>query len=268
MPPRPRKGRLAAPEERAISNDLVITAIDGPIARLTLNDPDRANVLSRAMMGALEASLKAAAEDAAVRVIVLAANGRIFCAGHDLAELRASDDTAEHHNLFRQCSRLMMAIGEARRPVIAKVQGAAVAAGCQLVASCDLAFAVETARFAVSGVNLGLFCSTPGVAVARNVGRKAAAELLFTGEFISAEKAAALGLINRAVPAGELDAVVEAAAISIAGKAPDAVALGKAILRRQVEAPLADAYELAAGAMVENLGYASAKTGIDGFLKK
>ena len=219
-------------------------------------------------MSALAEALMAAADDPKVRVIVLAAAGRIFCAGHDLAELRASEDAAEHRMLFDQCSALMMAIGEARPPVIARIQGAAVAAGCQLAASCDMAFAADTARFAVSGVNLGLFCSTPGVALARSVGRKAAAELLFTGQFIGAVEAANLGLINRAVPAGELDKVVDDAAALIAGKAPDAVALGKTILRRQLEAPLAEAYALAGGAMVENLSYASAKAGIDGFLKR
>lgn len=173
----------------AISNDLVISITDGPIARLTLNDPDRANVLSRAMMDALEAALRAATEDSNVRVVILAANGRIFCAGHDLAELRASNKAADHRSLFDQCSRLMMAIGEVRPPVIARVQGAAVAAGCQLVASCDMAIAVDSARFAVSGINLGLFCSTPGVALARSVGRKAASELLLTGKMIGAAEA-------------------------------------------------------------------------------
>jgi enoyl-CoA hydratase/carnithine racemase len=256
------------PKEPAISDPLVITHLEGPVARLTLNDPDRANVLSRAMMAALSEALTAASDNSQVRVIVLAAAGRIFCAGHDLAELRSSDDAAEHRALFDQCSRLMMAIGEIRPPVIARIQGAAVAAGCQLAASCDLAFAVDTARFAVSGVNLGLFCSTPGVAVARSMGRKAAAELLFTGQFIGAAEAERTGLINRAVPAEELDKVVDETARVIAAKAPDAVALGKQILRRQVEAPLASAYDLASGAMAENLSFASAKAGIDGFLKR
>jgi enoyl-CoA hydratase/carnithine racemase len=220
------------------------------------------------MMSALGNAFRAASDNPQVRVIVLDANGRIFCAGHDLSELRAGDDPAEHRALFDQCSALMMLIGELRPPVIAKVQGAAVAAGCQLVASCDLAIAVDSARFAVSGVNLGLFCSTPGVALARSVGRKAAAELLFTGEFLGAAEAERLGLINRAVSADDLDKAVEKAAALIAAKAPDAVALGKQVLRRQVEAPLAAAYELACGAMVENLSFASAKTGIDSFLRR
>jgi enoyl-CoA hydratase/carnithine racemase len=201
-------------------------------------------------------------------VIVLAAAGKIFCAGHDLGELRSSDEAATHETLFAQCSALMMRIVASPKPVIARVQGAAVAAGCQLVASCDLAFAVDTARFAVSGINLGLFCSTPGVAVARAVGRKDALDLLLTGRFASAAEAVSMGLINRAVPAAELDAAVEAAAAAIAAKPPEAIALGKAVFNRQVEAPLAEAYAVASRAMAENLGYASAKAGIDGFLKR
>src|SRR5580704_18309618 len=192
-----------------MKNDLVLRAIDGPIARLTLNDPARANALSEAMMVALDGALAEAAADERVRVIVLGAAGKVFCAGHDLAELRASDDPRQHESLFERCSALMMAVGACRAPVIARVQGAAVAAGCQLVASCDLAYAATTAQFAVSGINLGLFCSTPGVALARAVGRKDALEMLLTGRFVGAAEAAAMGLINRAVPAADLDSLVE-----------------------------------------------------------
>jgi enoyl-CoA hydratase/carnithine racemase len=245
---------------------LVLSAIDGPIARLTLNDPGRANVLSQAMMAALGDALARAEADEGVRVIVLGAAGKVFCAGHDLAELRASEDPALHQALFEQCSALMLALGACRVPVIARVQGAAVAAGCQLVASCDLAYAAEGAKFAVSGINLGLFCSTPGVAVGRAVGRKAAAEMLLTGRFIDAAEAAALGLINRAVPAAELDAAADETARTIAAKPPDAISLGKRTFRLQMQAPLADAYAIASRAMVENLGFASAREGIDGFL--
>jgi enoyl-CoA hydratase/carnithine racemase len=241
---------------------------EGAIARVTLNDPSHANALSSAMMTALDVAVVEAIADPAVRVIVLAAAGKIFCAGHDLGELRSSDDAATHETLFAQCSALMMRIVASPKPVIARVQGAAVAAGCQLVASCDLAFAVDTARFAVSGINLGLFCSTPGVAVARAVGRKDALDLLLTGRFASAAEAVSMGLINRAVPAADLDTAVEAAAAAIAAKPPEAIALGKAVFNRQVEAPLADAYAVASRAMAENLGYASAKAGIDGFLKR
>src|ERR1700710_2918939 len=199
-----------------MKNDLVLRAIDGPLALLTLNDPARANVLSEAMMVALDGALAEAAADQRVRVIVLEAAGKVFCAGHDLAELRASDDPRQHESLFERCSALMMAVGACRAPVIARVQGAAVAAGCQLVASCDLAYAAATAQFAVPGINLGLFCSTPGVALGRAVGRKAAAEMLLTGSFIDAARAQDLGLINRAVPAAELDTAVGDAAKAIA----------------------------------------------------
>jgi len=251
-----------------MKNDLVLRAIDGPIARLTLNDPAKANALSEAMMAALDEALAEVAGDERVRVIVLAAAGKVFCAGHDLAELNASDDPRQHEYLFARCSALMTAVGACRAPVIARVQGAAVAAGCQLVASCDLAYAAETARFAVPGINLGLFCSTPGVALGRSVGRKASMELLLTGRFIDANRAAALGLINLAVPGDELDAVIDDTARLIAAKPPEAIALGKTAFRHQMEAPLADAYVIASRAMVENLTFPSARAGIDGFLKR
>jgi enoyl-CoA hydratase/carnithine racemase len=251
-----------------MTDELVLSAVDGPIARLTLNAPDRANVLSSAMMGALAEALARVASQAAVRVIVLAAAGRIFCAGHDLEELRDGAKGPSPEALFAQCSALMMSIGASRAPVIARVQGAAVAAGCQLVASCDLAYAGTAAKFAVPGINLGLFCSTPGVAVGRSIGRKAAMELLLTGESIDAERAAALGLINRAVPAEDLDAVVDATAQLIAAKSPEAVALGKAAFGRQIEAPLAEAYALASRAMVENLALPAAQDGIETFLSR
>ena len=249
-------------------NDLVLAELDGPIARLTLNDPARANVLSTQMMAALRTALADAAVNEAVRVIVLGAAGRIFCAGHDLGELRASEDASEHVALFALCSALMLDIRACRAPVIARVQGAAVAAGCQLVAACDLAYAAEGAKFAVSGVDLGLFCSTPGVALGRAVGTKAAAEMLMTGRFIDAARAAELGLVNRAVPADALDAAIDETARLIAGKPPEAIALGKRIFARQIEAPLDEAYAIAAEGMVENLSFASAKAGIDGFLKR
>lgn len=246
-------------------NDLVLYGVEGGVARLTLNDPDRANVLSEAMMAALSGALAVAAADPEVRVIVLGAAGKVFCAGHDLAELQAAGDAQA---LFARCSSLMMALGACRAPVIARVQGAAVAAGCQLVASCDLAYAAEGARFAVSGINLGLFCSTPGVALGRAIGRKAAAEMLLTGRFIDAARAAELGLINAAAPRDQLDAAVDEAARAIAAKPPEAIALGKAAFRRQIEAPLEKAYAIAGLAMAENLGFDSARAGIDGFLKR
>lgn len=247
---------------------LVLASREGPVARLTLNDPDHANVLSAPMMSELADALAAAAAAPEVRVIVLTAAGRIFCAGHDLEELTGGQGAPAPAALFDQCAALMIAIGASRAPVIARVQGAAVAAGCQLVASCDLAFAVESAKFAVSGVNLGLFCSTPGVALGRAIGRKAAMELLLTGRMIDAARACELGLINRAVPAAELDATVDEAARLIAEKPPEAIALGKAAFRRQIEVPLAAAYEIAGEAMVENLTFESAQSGIRAFLAR
>jgi enoyl-CoA hydratase/carnithine racemase len=251
-----------------MTEPLVRRSGEGAVAALTLNDPARANALSSAMLSALGDAVDQAQADPAVRVIVLGAAGKIFCAGHDLGELRASDEASAHEALFADCSALMMRIVASPKPVIARIQGAAVAAGCQLVASCDLAFAADTARFAVSGINLGLFCSTPGVAVARAVGRKQALDLLLTGRFASAAEAVAMGLINRAVPAAELDGVVEEAAVAIAAKPPEAIALGKAVFNRQIEAPLADAYAMASRAMAENLAYPSARAGIDGFLTR
>ncbi|HEY5006740.1 MAG TPA: enoyl-CoA hydratase [Caulobacteraceae bacterium] len=251
-----------------MSNPILLIERDGPIARLTLNDPGRANALSEAMIAALSCALADLGADPAVRVIVLGASGRLFCAGHDLAELRDGRDAAGHEALFAECSALMQAIVASPKPVIARVQGAAVAAGCQLVASCDLAFSADTARFAVSGVNLGLFCSTPGVALGRAVSRNAALEMLLTGRFVDATEAAAMGLINRAVPAADLDAVVDEAALAIAAKAPEAIALGKLVFQRQIELPLEEGYALASKAMAENLSFASAQAGIDGFLKR
>ena len=250
-----------------MSEPILLRRVDGAVARLTLNDPGRANVLSGAMMAQISSALADLAADPAIHVIVLAASGRIFCAGHDLAELRDAPSAAANAALFAQCADLMQAIVNSPKPVIARVQGAAVAAGCQLVASCDLAYAADTARFAVSGVNLGLFCSTPGVALARAVGRKAALDMLLTGRFVPAAEAAGMGMINRCVPAADLDAAVDEAALAIAAKAPDAIALGKRVFGRQMELPLAEAYGVASAAMVENLGLACAKAGIDGFLK-
>jgi len=248
-------------------NDLVEARREGPVAFLTLSDPERANVLSTAMMEALGEALAAAAADETVRAIVLGAAGKVFCAGHDLAELRATDDPAVHAALFTRCGALMTAIAACRAPVIARVQGAAVAAGCQLVASCDLAYAATGARFAVSGVNLGLFCSTPGVALARAVGARPALEMLLTGRFIDAEHAARLGLVNEAVAPERLDEAVLRAAELIAAKPPEAIGLGKRIFREQIQAPLDEAYAIAAAAMVENLGNPSARAGIDAFLE-
>jgi enoyl-CoA hydratase/carnithine racemase len=246
---------------------LLIDRRDGAIGRMTLNDPARANVLSSAMIEALIDAVSRAGDDDAIRVIVLDAVGAVFCAGHDLTELRADEDAGRLEALFRRCADMMAAISASPKPVIAKVSGAAVAAGCQLVASCDLAYAERGARFAVSGIDLGLFCSTPSVPLSRKVGHGAALEMLLTGRFIGAEEAAAIGLINRVSEGGgQLQAMVEEAAASIASKAPQAVALGKALFRAQLEQPVAQAYDLAVRAMVENLGQPCAQAGIDGFI--
>ncbi|HEV2365554.1 MAG TPA: enoyl-CoA hydratase [Caulobacteraceae bacterium] len=247
---------------------LVRIAIEGPIARLTLADPARANVLSRAMMTALSEALAEANASPDTRAVVLAAEGRIFCAGHDLSELLAIEGEPEGLALFGQCSELMTSIVRSPRPVIAQVQGAAVAAGCQLVASCDLAFASEGARFAVSGIDLGLFCSTPSVAVSRAIGRKAAMEMLLTGRFIDATEAQRLGLINRAVPAADLERTVAESARTIAAKAAEAIALGKELFNRQLGLDLTAAYGAAGEAMAKNLALACAQAGIKGFLER
>ena len=237
------------------------------IATLTLNRPASRNALSSAMMTALEAEFEAVAADDAVRVLVIQGAGPGFCAGHDLREVRYGDDAARTA-LFAQCSRMMQRITTLPVPVIARVHGIATAAGCQLVATCDLAIAADTARFAVSGINVGLFCSTPMVALSRAVPRKAALEMLLTGDMIPAEQAARLGLINRAVPEADLDAAVQALAQKIASKSRAAVALGKPAFYRQAELPLAEAYAHTAAVMVSNMQAPDATEGIDAFLQK
>ena len=237
------------------------------VAWLTMNRPQARNALSMGLMTALEQALEAVAQDASVKVAVIAGAGPAFCAGHDLREVRGADGST-HERLFAQCSRLMQAITGLRMPVIARVHGVATAAGCQLVATCDLAIAADTARFATPGVNIGLFCSTPMVALSRAVGRKAAMEMLLTGELISAEQAARLGLINRAVPEAELDEAVWSLARQIASKSRAVVALGKPAFYRQAEMTLTDAYAYTADVMVRNMRERDAAEGIDAFLEK
>lgn len=250
------------------ANDLVRTGRDGPVLTLTLNRPDKGNALSESMMDALEDGIREAVADPAIRVVILAAEGKVFCAGHDLAEMTGHDDKAYFEALFARCARLMGAIRTSPKPVIAKVQGAAVAAGCQLVATCDLAYAVETAKFGVNGINLGLFCATPSVALSRAVPKKQALDLLLTGRLVQARRAAEIGLINEAVAPEDLDRTVKAAADLIAAKIPDAIGLGKDLFHRQVELAIDDAYALAGERMAENIGFAETRQLIDGFLKK
>jgi enoyl-CoA hydratase/carnithine racemase len=241
---------------------------EGGVTTLTLDRPDQFNALSEALIGELAEALEAVAKDPAVRVVVLAGAGRAFCAGHDLREMRARPDPEWHRELFARCAAMMQALPQLPQPVIARVQGVATAAGCQLVASCDLAVASSAARFATSGINLGLFCATPAVAVTRNLSRKSAFELLFTGEFLSAERACELGLVNRVVAPEALDAEVSALARSIAEKPPEAVRAGKALFYRQLGRPTADAYADAGAVMAANLSEAGAIEGIDAFLEK
>jgi len=238
------------------------------VAWLTLNRPASRNAMSMALMQALDAELAAIAGDPDVKVVVIGGAGPGFCSGHDLRELRAHPDAASYQAVFALCSRLMQRIVGLPKPVIARVHGVATAAGCQLVASCDLAVAAETARFATPGVDLGLFCSTPMVALSRAVGRKAAMEMLLTGDMVDATRARELGLINRVVPEAELDAAVAALAGQIAGKSPLTLAIGKVAFYRQAEMPLEDAYAYASEVMVRNMLARDAAEGIDAFLDK
>ena len=237
------------------------------IATITLNRPASRNALSSAMMTAIERTFETIADDRSVRVLVIRGAGAGFCAGHDLREVRESDGPA-HTRLFAQCSRMMQRITTLPVPVIARVHGIATAAGCQLVATCDLAIAADTARFAVSGINVGLFCSTPMVALSRVLPRKAAMEMLLTGDMLPAPEAARLGLINRAVPEAELDAAILDLARRIGAKSRAAVALGKPAFYRQAELPLADAYAHTAEIMVRNMEEPDAQEGIDAFMQK
>ena len=246
---------------------LLLRHDEAGVAWLTLNRPAARNALSMPLMSALEAALDAVEADAAVKVAVIAGAGPAFCAGHDLKEVRGADQAALKA-LFAQCSRLMQRITALRVPVIARVHGIATAAGCQLVATCDLAVAADTARFATPGVNIGLFCSTPMVALSRAVGRKAAMALLLTGDMIDAGDAVRYGLLNRAVPEADLDGTVRDLAARIAAKSRTVVGLGKGAFYRQAEMPLADAYAYTSGVMVRNMAEPDAAEGIDAFLQK
>jgi enoyl-CoA hydratase/carnithine racemase len=238
------------------------------VVSLTLNRPQSFNALSEAMLEALQSALDRVAADESARAVVIGATGKAFCAGHDLKEMRAQPSLDYYEKLFAQCGRMMMTIQRLPVPVVARVQGIATAAGCQLVAMCDLAVAARDARFAVSGVNLGLFCSTPSVALSRNLSRKAAFEMLVTGEFISAEQALDKGLVNRVVDADALDAEVARLVDSIVAKPRVAVALGKALFYRQLETGIADAYDDAARTMARNMMDACALDGVQAFIDK
>jgi enoyl-CoA hydratase/carnithine racemase len=238
------------------------------VVTLTLNRPQAFNALSEAMLDALQAALDRVAADDSARVVVLAAAGKAYCAGHDLKEMRAEPSLDYYQRLFAQCGRMMLAMQRLPVPVIARVHGIATAAGCQLVAMCDLAVAVREAKFAVSGVNLGLFCSTPSVALSRNLSRKAAFEMLVTGDFISADEALAKGLVNRVVEASELDAEVERLVAKIVGKPRLPLALGKALFYRQLEVGIEAAYDDAGRTMACNMMDHSALEGVQAFIDK
>jgi enoyl-CoA hydratase/carnithine racemase len=238
------------------------------VVALTLNRPQAFNALSEAMLAALQQAFESLAQDESVRAVVLGAAGKAYCAGHDLKEMRAQPSLAYYERLFAQCTQVMLAIQRLPVPVIARVQGIATAAGCQLVAMCDLAVASRDARFAVSGVNFGLFCSTPSVALVRNLSRKAAFEMLVTGDFIDAEEARDKGLINRVAAPEALDAEVEALVARIVGKPRVAMALGKALFYRQLEQGIADAYADAGRTMACNMMDESALEGVQAFIDK
>ena len=238
------------------------------VVTLTLNRPQAFNALSEAMLAALQKAAQDIAADDSVRVVVLAAEGKAFCAGHDLKEMRASPSLEYYRTLFAQCSEVMMGLQRLPVPVIARVQGIATAAGCQLVSMCDLAVAADTARFATSGVNYGLFCSTPSVALSRNVGRKAAFEMLVTGEFNSAQEAQAQGLINHAVPAEQLDVTVQKLVDSILKKPRVAIEMGKGLFYRQLETGMDAAYQDALNTMACNMMDADALEGVLAFIDK
>jgi enoyl-CoA hydratase/carnithine racemase len=237
------------------------------VVRVTLNRPDAFNALSEALIDALQEQLAALAKSPA-RVVVIAGAGRAFCAGHDLKEMRAAPAREYYTQLFARCSKMMLTIQKMPQPVIARVHGVATAAGCQLVAMCDLAVAADTARFAVSGINLGLFCSTPAVPLTRNVSRKAAFEMLMTGEFIDAAAAQREGLVNRVVAADELDTEVAALAASICAKPREAVEAGKGLFYRQLEMGIEAAYQLAGQTMACNMMTDPALDGVQAFIER
>ena len=253
--------------------ELLLSSLDGGILRLTLNDPGTRNSLSEEMMAALQGALDAAASDRNVRVIVLAAHGPAFSSGHNLKQItthRGDPDKGASYfaGLFDECARLMTSVVRHPKPVIAEVQGLASAAGCQLVASCDLAIAADTARFCTPGVNIGLFCSTPMVALSRNIASKHAMEMLLTGDVIDAAEALRFGLVNRVVSPNELTGAVDAMAMKIASKSMVTVKTGKEAFYRQIDMPLAEAYAYTARVMTENLLQRDAEEGIAAFIGK
>jgi enoyl-CoA hydratase/carnithine racemase len=248
--------------------DVLLREDAGGVATLTLNRPDHYNALSSTLLAALQSAVHDLARDGSVRVVVLAGAGKAFCAGHDLKEIRERADPVFAQEAFERCQAVMTGLTQLPQPVIARVHGPAYAAGCQLVAQCDLAVAVTDARFATSGVNYGVFCSTPGVPLARNVSRKRTLEMLLTGEPIDAATALAWGLVNRVVPADRLDAEVQALARSILAKSRAVIAAGKKTFYQQVGGSLDEAYRVATAAMVEGVKSEDGQEGIAAFVEK
>jgi len=259
---------MNAPSKTEVEAPYVLRDDKDGVVTLTLNRGDRMNPLSTAMLSALQAELDRVAKDAGTKVIVLAGAGKHFCAGHDLREMRSHPDKAWQKALFEQCSEMMLSLVRLPQPVIARVQGVAVAAGCQLVAMCDLAVASEVAQFALPGIKSGIFCTTPGVGVARNLARKHALEMLFTGDLIDAKIALSWGLVNRVAPPAGLDAEVEKLAGKILAHSGAVVSLGKKFFYDQVEQGLGGAYALASEGMACNMMLEDAAEGIDAFIAK
>jgi len=252
----------------AIDQKVLLRDDSNGVATLTLNRPKQYNALSEELLGELQHALKAIEKDESVRVVVIAGSGPAFCAGHDLKQMRADPRKSYYDQLFAQCSDVMKSITRLPQPVIARVHGIATAAGCQLVAQCDLAVASHNARFAVSGINVGLFCSTPSVPLARNMLRKQAMEMLLTGDFIDASTAVSRGLINRAVPLDQLDVAVRELAGKIISKSSVAVSTGKKMFYKQVEMGIEGAYQYAAEVMACNMMAEDVGEGIDAFAQK
>jgi len=256
---------MSTPAEQSEENILLVDHSDG-IYRLTLNRPAKYNALSEEMLNALQSAVENTPSDA--RVVVIAANGKAFCAGHDLKQMRSHPKQQYYQTLFDQCGHIMKLLLELPQPVIAQIQGMATAAGCQMVANCDMAVAANTAQFAVSGINVGLVCSVPSVPLSRNLSRKRAFEMLMTGEFISADKAVDWGLLNASVEPDELESTVNALCEKIKSKPAVATGLGKALFYEQLEQPLVQAYQTASDAMACNMMEDDTSEGIDAFIDK
>ena len=255
-------------ESAQASAPLLHTVDARGVHSLALNRPSAFNALGEEMLDALQAALDKVALDASARVVVLSAQGKAFCAGHDLKELRARPEQAYYQQLFARCSRIMLAIQSLPVPVIARVQGLATAAGCQLVAQCDLAVASNNARFGVNGIDVGLFCATPSVPLVRNMPAKQAMEMLLTGQFISADEARERGLVNRVVAPEALDDEVEKLVQALLSKPREALAMGKAVFYQQRETGIQAAYQLAGQAMASNLMHPVAQEGLQAFIEK